>query len=48
METNRKIISSVFTETKRQALWLASLKANTEIVYDSNTQRWIINYYEEA
>lgn len=48
METNRKIIGSVFTETKRQALWLASLKANTEIVYDSNTQRWIINYYEEA
>lgn len=48
METNRTIVSSVFTETERQALWLASLKANTEVVYDPDTQRWTINYYEEA
>lgn len=48
METNKKIVSSVFTETERQALWLASLKANTEVVYDPDTQKWTINYYEEA
>lgn len=47
METN-KIIGSVFTETERQALWLASLKANTKVVYEPSTGRYIVLYFEEA
>lgn len=47
MET-KKLIGSVFTETKRQALWLASLKANTKVEYDPDTNRYIVLYFEEA
>lgn len=49
METNRRVISSIITETKHQALWLASLKAgSTEVTFDIEHNRWVITYYEEA
>lgn len=47
-DMNKHVISSIFTETERQARWLANLKANTEVSYDPETKRWIITYYEES
>lgn len=48
MNTNRRVISSVITETERQALWLAKLKAGTEVTFDKEHNRWIVTYYEES
>lgn len=45
---NRKMISFISTETERQARWLAGLKAGTEVKYDPESKRWIIEYYEES
>lgn len=47
-DMNRKMISSTSTETERQARWLAGLKAGTEVKYDPESKRWIIEYYEES
>lgn len=48
IDMNRKMISFISTETERQARWIAKLKANTEVRYDPETKRWIIEYYEES
>jgi hypothetical protein len=45
---NRKMISFISTETERQARWIAKLKANTEVRYDPEMKRWIVEYYEES
>lgn len=45
---DRKMISSTSTETERQARWLAGLKAGTEVKYDPESKRWVIEYYEES
>lgn len=47
METKR-VISSITTETERQARWLAKLKAGTEVSFDPDSGRWVITYYEES
>lgn len=47
-DMNRKMISFISTETERQARWIAKLKANTEVRYDPEMKRWIIEYYEES
>lgn len=48
IDMNRKMISFISTETERQARWLAGLKAGTEVKYDPETKRWIVEYYEES
>lgn len=48
IDMKRKMISFISTETERQARWLAGLKAGTEVKYDPETKRWIIEYYEES
>lgn len=48
IDMNRRVISSTFTETERQARWLAKLKANTEVSYDPVKDRWVVTYYEES
>lgn len=45
---DRKMIGSTSTETERQARWLAGLKAGTEVKYDPESKRWVIEYYEES
>lgn len=48
IDMNRKMISFISTETERQARWLAGLKAGTEVKYDPESKRWIVEYYEES
>lgn len=48
IDMNRKMISFISTETERQARWIAKLKANTEVRYDPEMKRWIVEYYEES
>lgn len=48
MNDGRKMICSTSTETERQARWLAGLKAGTEVKYDPESKRWVIEYYEES
>ena len=48
IDMKRKMITFISTETERQARWLAGLKAGTEVKYDPETKRWIIEYYEES